>query len=401
MEEKTSSGEKEIRLLDYLIVVLKRKRLILAGAAGSTLLAFIVCLLLTPTYEGIARLMPPTDSSSAVTSQILAQAGMALGVSSSLFGGDTSGSDLFVGLLQTEAVLDPVIEKFNLMKFYDQPTLEETRKKMLDDVVKVESDAKSRIVSITIGHKDPEQAALICNAFVDELKKLLTRVAITDAGKRRLFFEDQLKTAHENLKNAEESLQGFQESTGAIKMDDQASAILQQIVSLRGLVLSKESQLNVMKTYATANNPDLKRAVSELRTLKEELKRLEQSTEQQSVGDVMIPTAQIPNLGKEYVRRVRDFKLNELLWEMVIKQYESAKMDEARESLLVQVITPAIKGTKPARPKTTLIVIIVAASSLFVFIFVAFMIEFLQRLSSEGSEDSRRLKEIKGLLKKF
>lgn len=401
MGETISNGDREVTLLDYLIVILKRKRLILSGAVFLTLLALLACLVMTPSYEVVTRLMPPQDNSSGAAAQIMAQAGMALGVSSSLLGAE-SASDLYAGLLQTEAILDPVINRFGLVPYYDCGTLEKTREKILDDVLKVETDSKSGIISLTVYHANAEKGAQIANSFIEELRNLLTRIAVTDAGKRRIFLETQLKQAYENLKNSEDAFQTFQEATGAIKMDDQAAATLQQIVSLRALVLSKESQLNVMKTYATGNNPDFKRALSELRTLKEELERLEESTGQkQAGGDIVIPTSQIPTLGKEYIRQLRDFKLNELMWEMIVKQYEAARLDEARESLTVQVICEAKPPSVPARPKTGLIAAIAGATGLFLFTFLAFLIEFVERTSEGNADDKARIREVKRLFWRF
>jgi uncharacterized protein involved in exopolysaccharide biosynthesis len=268
MEERPkSSEEKEINILDLFLVLLKRKRMILGGTAGIGLLTLIVALLMTPIYVATTQLMPPDQNGGSAAAQLLSQFGGAAGL---LLGTNvpSTSSDLYIGLFQTPAIMDPIIERFDLLKRYDVTTKQDARKILINDVLATQSDTKSQIVSVSISDPDPQVAADMANAFVEELKKLLESLAITEAGKKRVFFEHEMKKTLEELNKREDAIRIFQEKTGAIKIEDQAVAIFQGIAMVKNLIAAKEVKIKVMMTYATANNPDLKREEEELSALK-------------------------------------------------------------------------------------------------------------------------------------
>lgn len=397
-QQQPPTEPQEVNLFEYFLILAKRKRLIAAGAFGFAVLALVVCLVMSPIFEATTRLMPPQESGGSAAGQLLAQLGGAAGIVLG-GGGSSSTGELFAGLLQTDPVVDAIIDRFDLVKLFDVSTRDEARMAVLLNVLRVEVDPKNGILSVTAADTDPRKAADMANAFVEELKKLLGRIAVTESSKKRVFFETQLKQAHEALSKAEEAIQGFQESTGAIKIDDQAAALLQQYISLRAAVVSKEVQLQVMKTYATANNPDLKRAEQELRALKEQLSRLEESGGGQD-PNLIIPTDQIPTLGKEFIRKMRDFKYQEMLYELLVKQYEAARLEEARDAIIVQVINQAVPPERKARPKTRLVVLIAGATGFFLFILAALFLEFFERASADP-ENRNRMTEIRKYLRRF
>lgn len=383
-----TNKKNEINLLDFFVLLLKRKRFILGGGLGMAVLAFVVCTVMSPMYFAMSQLMPPQQSSASAAAQILGQlgglAGMVLGGGS----GAVSVSDMYVQILQSPAVLDPVIDRFDLKKLYGYDTYVDTRKYLVDNILTAESDLKSGIILVGVYDVDPRRAADMANSFVANLKDLLENLATSEAGKRRVFFEGQLKKAHENLREAEAALQGFAEATGAIKIDDQASAVLQGITSLRAQVAAKEVQLKVMRTYATPNNPDLKMVEQELNGLMEQLRKLEEKQETAS-ADAIIPTGQIPTVGTEYIRRMRDFKYKEMLYELLVKQYEAARLDEARESAVVQAIYPAKPPDKKAKPMMILMVALSGGLGIFLFTFSAVVIESLHKAFRKPENDGR------------
>jgi tyrosine-protein kinase Etk/Wzc len=388
--------EQAINLLDLLIVFLKRKRLIIGGTSALAVITAIVCLVLSPIYEATAKIMPPQQSSTSMAAQVLGQLG---GAASMLLGGSTPQASgyLYVGLMQSQAILDPIVARFDLLKLYNVETTQLARKVLLDDKFKAEVDSGSGIISVSIQDLSPERAANMVNTFTVELKKLLENLAVTESGKRRVFFEGQLKKSYENLSQAEESLKVFQQASGVLKIDDQAVAILQGIAALKAQLAAKEVQLKVMKTYATANNPDLKKVDEELTALKEELGKLEEKQEGHA-PDVIIPTSQIPTLGLEYIRKMRDFKYQETLYELLVKQYEAARLDEAREAAIVQLIHQATPPENRLKPKVPLMVILATVIGIFLFSFTAFLMEFIEKASGDP-ENEERFKNLKKFLK--
>ena len=390
----TSRVEDEINLLDYLIVILKRKKLIVGITLGAAIItAIIVFLIMTPIYMAQTRILPPQTGSSSIALGMLSQMAGAAGAQSiteSL--GLKSPSDLYVGMLESRTIADKIIDRFNLMKLYEADYREDARKQLLEDVFEAETDKDSGIITISIEDKDPKRAADMANAFVEELKNLTKGLAVTEASQRRLFFEDQLKDTKMALVKAEEGMQGFQEKTGALQVDEQTKAVIEGIAMLRAQIAAKEVQLRVMRTYATAQNPDLQRAEDELKGLKAELGKLEATGG--SGHDPLIPTGRMPEIGTEYVRKLRDLKFYEDLYELLTKQYEAAKLDEARYAAVIQVIDKAIPPEKIAKPKKLLIILIATFTGFFLSLFVAFFAEYKEK-ALEEPENKKRFETLK------
>jgi len=194
------------------------------------------------------------------------------------------------------------------------------------------------------------------------------------------------------LVKAEEEMQGFQEKTGALQVDAQTKAVIEGIAMLRAQIAAKEVQLKVMRTYATAQNPDFQRAEDELNGLKAELGKLE--AKGGSGHDTIIPTGRMPEVGTEYVRKLRDLKFYEDLYELLTKQYEAAKLDEARDAAVIQVIDKAIPPEKIAKPKRILMILIATFTGFFLSIFVAFLAEYKER-ASKDPENRERFETLK------
>ena len=394
MEERQIQQEDEINLFDYLIVLLKRKRLIMGITFGAAIITAIISLIMPPIYRAETKILPPQQGSSMAT-QFLSQLGSAAGLVGGAVGGAVgikTPNDLYIGLLKSRLVLDGVIDRFKLMELYKTKSRENARRG-LADTLKARDDKKSGIITIGVEDKDPKRAADMANAFVEELKNMNKGLAVTEAGQRRLFFEEQLKDTKEALIKAEDSMEGFQERTGAVKIDEQAKAVIEGIANLRAQIAAKEVGLKVMRTYATPQNPDIQRAEEELRGMREQLGRLETRSGGHN-PDPLMPTGRIPALGTEYIRKLREFKYQEALYEILLKQYEAARLDEARDAAIIQVIEKAIPPEKRVKPKRKQMVMIATFSGLFFSVFAAFFMEYIEKLKS-NPEDKVRLEAIK------
>jgi tyrosine-protein kinase Etk/Wzc len=380
MEERKTEQDNEINLLDYLIILVKHKKLIIAITLCAALITTIICFIITPTFEAETAILPPQQSSSS-SAQLLSQMGGAGGLAGAVGGalGVQTPSDLYVGLLKSTTVVDRIIDRFDLMKLYDVSYRETARKELLDDVLDASADKNSGIITVTIEDKDPKRAADMANAFVEELKRLTKGLAVTEAAHRRLFFEEQVKDAKTSLTKAEEAMKSFQEKTGVVDAAEQSKAVIEGFAQLSAQVAAKEVELKVMKTYSTPNNPDLQKAEEALGGLKAELNKLE--VKNKGAHDPIIPTVKIPELGTEYARKLRDVTFNETLFELLAKQYEAAKLDEAKDAAVIQIIDRALPPTRKAKPKTLLLVAVAACGGFFLSVMLAFLMEYKERAS--------------------
>src|SRR6266568_1751190 len=234
------------------------------------------------------------------------------------------------------------------------------------------------------------------NAYVEEYKKFSATIAVTEASQRRLFFEQQLVQAKEDLANAEEALKQTQQKTGLIQLDGQARAVIESVAQLRGQVAAKEVQIRAMHQFASEQNPDLQLAEQELAGLQSEVARMGAASGR-STGDFLMPKGSVPAAGLDYVRKLRDVKYNETIFELLAKQFEIAKIDEARQGSVVQLVDKAIPPDKKSSPKRLLIV---ACSAIAGFVLAIFWVLFSEALRF-ARRDPRQREQLNALARSF
>jgi uncharacterized protein involved in exopolysaccharide biosynthesis len=269
-------------------------------------------------------------------------------------------------------------------------------RKAFEKFTDIENGLKDGLIRISVTDKDSRRAAEMANAYVDEYKKLSATIAVTEASQRRLFFEQQLVQAKENLADAEEALKRTQQKTGLIQLDGQARAVIESVAQLRGQVAAKEVQIRAMHQFAAEQNPDLQLAEQELAGLQSEVARMGAGSGSSS-GDFLMPKGSVPQAGLDYVRKLRDMKYNETIFELLAKQFEIAKIDEARQGSVVQLVDKAIPPDKKSSPKRLLIV---ACSTVAGFVLAIFWV-----LSSEAlrfaRKDPRQREQLNALARSF
>lgn len=292
-------------------------------------------------------------------------------------------NDLYVAMLQSRTIADKLISHFDLKARFDVETLDEARKK-LDKIATVASD-KAGTISVLVENKDPKFAAELANAFVSELSNLTKGLAITDAAQRRLFFEKQLIAVKDDLANAEIALRKTQESTGMLQLDGQVQGIIRNVAQLEGTIAAKEVQLNAMRSFATNSNPDLLRLQGEIQGYQAQLEKLKTGKLSKD-GDLMVPTGKIPEVGIEYIRSLRNVKYQETIFELLSKQYELAKIDEAKESSNIQILDNAVPAEKKSKPKELIIILLGFFGGGFLALFLALIRDaYLRSALDEGS----------------
>jgi len=369
-----------IRFPEQLIVLAKRKWFILTFVGCAGVLSAGISLVLPKTYTAGAKIMPPQQNQSMGAMAALSSQ---LGPLAALAGGGLglrAPSDLYIAMLRSRTVADGLIDRFSLMSVYNLKVRDYARKK-LESATEIRAGTKDGVISISVDDRDPQRAADLANGYVEELEKLTKTLAVTEASKRRLFFEREVKMASDDLANAEVALKQTQEKTGLILLDSQSKAMIESLTSLRARVAGQEVQVQAMRTFATAENPDLVRAEQELMALREQLNRLEGGRGKRLFADV--PIENVPTAGLEYVRKYRDVKYREALFEILAKQYEAAKLDEARDSLIVQQLDRAIKPEKRTWPPRTALVLASTLLALIVAIMAANFMEVVEQAKQD------------------
>lgn len=382
-ERERDIQDESIHVVDLLIVLAKHKRMIVGAPLVAAVIAAGVSLLLPNSYQGTVQLLPPQSQSSA--SSMLGQ----LGALGSLAGGGLGGknsNELYIGMLQSRTVIDRMVQRFGMQAAYGARTAAEARRKLQDATTM--TGAKSGLLVIDVLDIDPQRAADLANGYVDELLQLTQTLAVTEASQRRLFFDKQLQAAKQSLSDAEVALKSVQEKTGLIQLSGQAEAVIRAAADLKAQIASREVSLGVLRSFSTAANPEVLRTQQELAGLRGELNKLETGVTK-GKGDVLISTSRVPAAGLDYVRKTRDVKYNEAIFEMLAKQLELARIDEAKESAVVQVLDKAIAADRKVKPSRGLIVLIAALGTTALAVLLAFIKESLANAGADRRQIAR------------
>jgi tyrosine-protein kinase Etk/Wzc len=378
----------EVSVFNLLIVLAKHKKLVIGLPVAAMVLSGALSFALPDQYKATTKLLPPQQAQSGAAA-MLSQLGGAAGLAGGL-AGLKSPNDLYIGMLKSRTVADGLIAKFNLKNVYDTSFQELARKKLEDQTTI--SSGKDGLITIEVENPDRKLVAKLTNAYVDQLFGLTKVLAVTEASQRRVFFERQLEMAKNNLAQAEISLKGALDTHGVISVDTESRAILETVGRLRAQVSAKEIELGSMRAFLTVNNPSYRRTEEELGSLRAELSKLENGRPQQ--GDAT--DSNKPGLNN--IKLLRDVKYNQMLYELLAKQYEIARLDEAKEPSVIQVLDQAVEPERKSNPKRALIVLIATLFAGVAGVALAFLFEAKQRAALR-SGDGSQWDELKGHLR--
>lgn len=380
--------EEEVNLLDYWRVVWKRRFLIGGLSVAAVLTAMVVGFQTPKIYESSATLLPSMDSSggsglgSLLAVSGVGQAAQGLGVS--LPGMPTTPTDVFVAMLQSRIMADEVIKQFDLVKLYNAKTMQDARK-ALEGMTKI-TVSKEKVIKIRVEAQNPQLASDIANSYVTNLDRLNRTLSVTKSGQNRVFIEKRLVETKTSLVKAEETLKEFQTKNKAVHLETQGRAAIEAAALIQAQISATEVQLQVMDSYLTKGHPEVARLQSGLGELKKQLYLLESGKggKGQLPGDRMHPAfISVPSLVLEYGRLLREVKVQEALFTMLITQYEQARIAEARDTPTVQVLDPAIPAERKSKPSIRLNMMMAGALALFVGIFLAFLLQYLERVTGK------------------
>jgi len=357
--------------LGVLLVLARRKKFILLMTLGFATAACAISFVLPKEYTSTILILPPQQGPS-LSSAIgdLGGLGSLAGLASSALG-MKSTSDLYVSMLKSESVEDAVIQKYGLLAEYGKKYYYDARKR-LEWYTTIDGSKKDGLIRLSFEDHDPARAAEIANGYVEILRSLSQHLAITEAAQRRVIFQQQLDKTKIDLANSEEALKQTELSTGFVEISSQARALIDSAARLRAQIVAKEVQIQAMRSYAGAGNPDLLDQQQELDELRSQFNQLVGSNGT-SPDDLFLSKGNVPEAELEYARKLRDVKYNEAIFEVLAKQLEAAKIDEAREGGFLQIVNPAIKPERRSFPKRTWITLGAAAFGLSLAIMLALL----------------------------
>jgi tyrosine-protein kinase Etk/Wzc len=370
--------EDEISLLDLLQTIVDNLRLLVLGPLAVGLTALGLSFLIPPTYTAKTQFLPPQQQQSAAASMLATLGG--LGGLAGAVGGIKNPADQFLAYMKSVTIQDALIDQFKLLERYEAKTKTDARLALKENVRAV--SGKDGLISVEVDDKDPRFAAELANAHVEELGKLLGKLATTEAQQRRLFFEKQLTQAKEKLILSEIDLKSTGVS-GSVLKSNPASAIA-AVASLQAGVTAQEVKLGAMRGYLAETAPEFKQALNELANLKVQLAKQEKDS----------PANSNMSAQGDYVSKYREFKYNETLFELFSKQFEIAKVDESREGAVIQILDAAQPPERKSKPKKALIAMIATLAAGFVLLLFVFIRRAFKN-AGKDQESANKLNHLK------
>jgi tyrosine-protein kinase Etk/Wzc len=349
-----------------IVVVVARSRRTLAVTVFWTMVVTAALVMLVPvSYTGTAVVLAPQPSSAA--SALLSQLGSLGSLAPELLegGGVKTPEETFLGILSSRTISDQMIERFGLQQLYRTSHMVDTRKALARHT-RVEA-TKGYLIRISVEDRSATRAADMANGYVDVLYALNQRLALSQSSQRRVFLEQQVNAERDVLSKTELAFKRVQEQTGIIQLTAQAELTLRTIAQLRTEVVSRELELEQLKSIATEHNEKVSEMESGIAALHAQLGKAEKGASDAQTGDYFLAAGKVPAAGLAYVRATRDLRYHEALFEALSKQYEMARIDEAKAPPLLQVVDRAIPLDRRTWPPRTLLVLL---SGLFSAMFV-------------------------------
>lgn len=401
-EEEFASGDSEampgLASIEFLTLLARQKWLIGLVTGTSMIIGIIISLTLPVRYIASTSIMTPqqNQSTAAMLMNQIANSGAGAAPLAAAASGGGLGlknpNDLYVGLLKSRPIADAIIHEFELMGVYKAKDMTAARKKLADNT-KIVSE-KSGFISISVTDGDKKRAAEVANAYTEQLHVATKTLAVTEASQRRLFYEDQLKLAKDELISAEFAFQQVQQKKGLVQLDAQAKAMIEGLAVLRGQIAAKEVEIQALRSYSTDRNPQVQLAERELSSLRGQVTGLEQRSH--SSGFSELGLEDVPGAGMDYLRAEYEVKSRQAVFDLLLRQYDAAKLDESKDAPVIQVVESAIppdRKSKPERAKVVLLSILLGFIGTCSFIWARTFIQQREDLSSSLAGLSSALKE--------
>jgi len=355
-------GSDELTLVDLARMVWRRWRLVGAVCLAAAVLTFGVSRLLPKVYESTTTLVVPKEGTGSglagLAASGLLQQLPSLSLSIPSLPSFTPNRDLLVGVLKSRTLAQGIVERFGLRDRYGA--------RYLDDAIKMLHAAttiavsREGIISVRIEDRDPAQAAAMANHYVELLDQFVAQYGTGEAGRQRTFLTRQLARARADLDTAEQALRRFQEQNRAIVLQEQTKGAIEAAARLKGEIMAAEVQLQVMRNFATDANPEVVAIRRRIDEMNRQLGQMQYGTANvappggRDRGDFTVPFAKVPEVGLELVRLTRDVKIQEVLVTLLTQQLEQARIAEARDTPVVQVLDRAVPAERYTRPRAVL-----------------------------------------------
>jgi tyrosine-protein kinase Etk/Wzc len=402
---------KKIYFLDYIQLFIQWRKPIIINFFIVSIIAVIISLIIPKIYSANTTILPAGQSTGLMGLSSL-MGDLPTSLQSLGLPGIGTETSIYTAILNSRSVLDSVISKFDLKKVYKKKTVEETRKQLLSNTNIFLSDEGTIVLSVNVktkffsfGKRDDFAKNLardMANYFTVCLDIVNKRLSSERARNSRIFIEKRYEQNLADLASSEEVFKDFQKKYGAVSIEEQTKAGILTLATLKGMLVAKEVEFNVLKNYMDKSHPEYLRTQNELQEIQAQYNQflyLDKLPKNGKSGDIYLPFDEIPDLGMQYTRLMREVLIQQKIQELLLPMYEQAKIEEAKDTPSIQILDPAITPERKAKPKRAFIVLGAGFMSLFFSSLAVFAAVNLNFMKKNKSENYARLNSILSDLK--
>lgn len=376
-----------MNILDLLVLVINWRKLFIVNFVVVVVIAVVVALGMPKWYVATVVILPVSRGGGGIPSFLPRELrGVAVN-----FGLELPSEDIYQSILGSRTLKENIIERFNLRVVYNmgEGAYPEDLLDAFSSHYMIETLADQSI-AVTVEDRDPELTAAIANACVEELDRIYSKITSETARDNRIFIGGRLQEVNDSLDALQKAIMLFQQQSNAVSITEQVEATISIAANLKAKLLSNQVKLEVMRSSLGNDHPAVAQLLIENRKLEEKHLNVLSGDE----GGLFLSLRQLPELSRRYAELVRQVRVQRGLLEFVYPQYESARIQEDRETANVQVLDKARVPYKKSRPKRKVIVIISAAASLLVTLVMVLLIEYWNSLPSSNREDWAKIQKI-------
>ena len=353
------------RMCSRLRILWAERRFLLRIGCVALLVSTVIAFLIPKRYTTQVQIMPPDTQSTNTLALVAGLTGKGdvggLGtIAGDLLGMKSTGA-LFMGVLQSRTVRDHIVHRFDLKKVYGE-RLEEFARQDLAENTSISEDRKSGILTMNVTDRDAKRAVAIATAYVEELDALMAQLSTSSARRERVFLDQRLSSVKQDLDSAAKDFSQFATKNGTIDITEQGKAMVTAAAALEGQLIAAQSELEGLKQIYTDSNVRVRATQARIAELQHQIEKFSgkpapaYDPSRDSSSETYPALRQLPVLGVPYANLLRRLKIEETVYEILTKEYELAKVQEAKEIPTVKVLDSAEVPERKSSPPRLLIV---------------------------------------------
>lgn len=376
--------EDEINLLDYWKVIWAWRRMIAGLCVVTVFTAMVISLMSPKMYTSTVTMMPPAQSGGGGLAMLMGGEGAIL--QGLLSGVSSPGENMVMALLESRTMAEDIAKHFDLVTLFETETIHGAAG-VLQGMTEIENE--EGVIAITVEAKDPKLAADLANYYAESLDHMNQSMSLTTAKRNRVFIEERLAETNRELKQTEDNIKDFQLKNMAVFLKEQVAGSLEEAAEIQRQMTSVDIELKVLGSYLQPEHPDIILLRLELEQLQEKLRHVEMGVDGKGElpGDRLYPAwISVPDLALEFRKHERELKIREEVYKLLTAQFEQAKITEVKDDPTVQVLDPALPPGGPSKPNVKLAMMISGVLALFVGVILAFVMDYVRRMSARSEE---------------